>query len=69
MGDTGYDNGSIFKKIKFIYPGLDLAIINIGSCHLNSLFHTYNINSEKSVKILQDCGALQALGIHWVHFC
>lgn len=67
-GDTSYGDGSIFKQLKEYFPSLDVAIINIGAYAPRSLLKSHHNDPEEAVDIFQDCGAKQALGIHWGTF-
>ncbi len=68
VGDTGYGDGKIFKEIKSTYGRPDVAIIPIGAYEPRWFMADQHVNPEESVRILQDCGATQGLGVHWGTF-
>lgn len=67
-GDTSYGDGVIFKQIKKQFPSLDVAIINIGAYAPRAILKSHHNDPEEAVDIFVDCGAKQALGIHWGTF-
>ncbi|CAI3939860.1 L-ascorbate lactonase UlaG [Commensalibacter communis] len=67
-GDTSYGDGTIFKQIKERFPSLDVAVINIGAYAPRAILKSHHNDPEEAVNIFLDCGAKQALGIHWGTF-
>ncbi|MDI2091263.1 MBL fold metallo-hydrolase [Commensalibacter oyaizuii] len=67
-GDTSYGDGAIFKQLKTQFPNLDVAVINIGAYAPRSLLKNHHNDPKEAVDIFLDCGAKQALGIHWGTF-
>lgn len=67
-GDTGYGAGSIFRAMRDRYGACDLALIPIGAYAPRWFMQTQHVDPDEAVQIMLDCGALQALGIHWGTF-
>ncbi len=63
-GDTGY-NDVQFKEIGRATSGVDLALIPIGGYAPRSFMRLYHVNPEEAIKIHQDIGARQSIGMHW----
>lgn len=68
VGDTGYGDGQIFKDIKTNFGSPDVAIIPIGAYEPRWFMSDQHVNPDEAVCIMQDCGAKQALGVHWGTF-
>jgi L-ascorbate metabolism protein UlaG (beta-lactamase superfamily) len=68
VGDSGYGNGQIFKNIKTHVGNPDVAIIPIGAYEPRWFMKDQHVNPEEAVRIMQDCGAKQGLGVHWGTF-
>jgi len=67
-GDTGYGDGRIFREVKARFAPLDLAILPIGAYAPRWFMKDQHVNPAEAVQIMLDCGAAQALGIHWGTF-
>jgi L-ascorbate metabolism protein UlaG (beta-lactamase superfamily) len=68
VGDTGYGDGAIFRKVRETYGAPRLACLPIGAYEPRWFMQPQHMNPEESVRVLQDCGAAQALGHHWGTF-
>jgi L-ascorbate metabolism protein UlaG (beta-lactamase superfamily) len=68
VGDTGYGSGRIFRELKHRFAPLDLAIIPIGSYEPRWFMKDQHVDPDEAVQIMIDCGARQALGVHWGTF-
>ena len=67
-GDTGYGDGQIFKDVRTSYGCPDLAILPIGAYEPRWFMKNQHVDPAEAVQIMLDCGARQALGIHWGTF-
>ena len=65
-GDTGY--GSDFKEIGRRYGPFDLSAIAVGAYEPRWFMKEQHINPDEAVKIHQDVGSKQSLGVHWGTF-
>jgi L-ascorbate metabolism protein UlaG (beta-lactamase superfamily) len=68
VGDTGYGDGRIFRDVKMLCPPLDLAIVPIGAYAPRWFMKDQHTDPDEAVRIMLDCGARQALGVHWGTF-
>ncbi len=66
-GDTGY-NDRQFREIGSRIGQIDLGIIPIGAYDPEWFMGTVHVNPEDAVRIHQDIGARQSIGIHWGAF-
>lgn len=66
-GDTGY-NAVQFAQIGRHFPRIDLGIIPIGAYAPSWFMQAVHVNPEEAVKIHQDIGAAQSMGVHWGTF-
>jgi Predicted Zn-dependent hydrolases of the beta-lactamase fold len=67
-GDTGYGDGAIFREIRSRCGAPDVALIPIGAYAPRWFMAPQHIDPTEAVRIFQDTGARQALGIHWGTF-
>jgi len=67
-GDTGYGDGQIFRDVKMRCSPLDLAILPIGAYAPRWFMKDQHVDPTEAVQIMLDCGAAQALGVHWGTF-
>ncbi len=67
-GDTGYGDGAIFRGVQERHGPPDLAILPIGAYAPRWFLKDQHVNPAEAVQIMQDCGAKQALGVHWGTF-
>ena len=68
IGDTGYGDGSIFRRIREQHGPPDVALIPIGAYEPRSFMQPQHVNPEEAVQIMLDCGAERAFGHHWGTF-
>ncbi|PAX06301.1 MBL fold metallo-hydrolase [Sphingomonas lenta] len=68
VGDTGYGDGAIFRDIRTRYGAPDVAIIPIGAYEPRWFMRDQHVDPDEAVRIMLDCGAAQALGVHWGTF-
>ena len=67
-GDTGYGDGTIFRQVRDLFGPPAVAILPIGAYEPRWFMRNQHINPDGAVRILLDCGAAQALGVHWGTF-
>lgn len=68
IADTGFHDGALFAKMREKHGAFRLAIIPIGAYAPRWFMKDHHIDPEEAVKILQLCGAEQALAHHWGTF-
>lgn len=68
IADTGFHDGALFTKMREKHGAFRLAIIPIGAYAPRWFMKDNHIDPEEAVKILQLCGAEQALAHHWGTF-
>jgi len=68
VGDTGYGDGEIFRELTRRQAPIDLAIIPIGAYEPRWFMRDQHVDPAEAVQIMLDCGAAQALGVHWGTF-
>ncbi len=66
-GDTGY-NEHQFREIGERFPDIDFGIIPIGAYEPQWFMGRIHVTPEEAVRIHQDIGARQSMGIHWGTF-
>ncbi|SIO01746.1 MBL fold metallo-hydrolase [Vannielia litorea] len=67
-GDTGYGDGAIFREIRARHGAPDIALIPIGAYEPRWFMGNQHVAPEDSVRVFNDVGAGQGLGIHWGTF-
>ena len=67
-GDTGYGDGAIFRDVGYRFPDIDVAILPIGAYEPRWFMQAQHVDPIEAVQIMLDCGAKQALGVHWGTF-
>lgn len=67
-GDTGYGDGEVFRDVRTRYGAPRLAILPIGAYEPRWFLKAQHVNPDEAVQIFLDCGAEQALGVHWGTF-
>jgi L-ascorbate metabolism protein UlaG (beta-lactamase superfamily) len=67
-GDTGYGDGSVFRDMRARHGTPDVALIPIGAYEPRWFMSAQHVDPEQAVRIFQDIGARQAIGIHWGTF-
>ena len=66
--DSGYGDGSHFRRVAEAHGPLRLAILPIGAYEPRWFMRDQHMNPEDAVKALADCGAAQALAHHYGTF-
>lgn len=64
VGDSGYGNGSHFRRVREAHGALRVALLPIGAYEPRWFMRDQHMNPEDAVKALADCGATQALAHH-----
>lgn len=67
-GDTGYGDGAIFREIRARHGRPDIALIPIGAYAPRWFMADQHVDPVQAVRIFQDLGARQGLGMHWGTF-
>jgi L-ascorbate metabolism protein UlaG (beta-lactamase superfamily) len=68
VADTAYGDGKFFRDVAKKFELIRLAHIPIGAYEPRTLMRDAHVNPQDAVKLLQDCGAQQAIGHHWGTF-
>jgi len=68
VGDTGLRDGAIFRLVRETYGAPRLAILPIGAYEPRWFMAPQHMNPNDAVRVLDLCGAEQALGHHWGTF-
>jgi L-ascorbate metabolism protein UlaG (beta-lactamase superfamily) len=64
-GDTGYGDGQIFREMRTRLGRPDLALIPIGAYAPRWFMREQHVDPDEAVQIMEDLGAVRAVGIHW----
>lgn len=67
-GDTAYGDGVIFRQVHDRFGPPVVAILPIGAYEPRWFMRNQHVNPDEAVRIMLDCGASQALGVHWGTF-
>ena len=67
-GDTGYGDGSDFRRIGQRAPGIDLALIPVGAYEPRWFMRDQHVDPAEALQIHRDLGARHSIGIHWGSF-
>ncbi|QNA85270.1 MBL fold metallo-hydrolase [Sphingomonas sp. So64.6b] len=67
-GDTGYGDGHIFRDIRQHFGAPDIALLPIGAYDPRWFMKDQHVDPAEAVQIMLDCGAPEALGLHWGTF-
>lgn len=68
VGDTGYGDGRIFRDFGARFGPPDVALVPIGAYAPRWFMADQHVDPDEAVRIMLDCGAAQALGVHWGTF-
>lgn len=68
VGDTAYNDGSIFPDIRARFGRPDVAILPIGAYEPRWFMQGQHVDPAEAVQIMLDCGARRAFGHHWGTF-
>src|SRR6185295_13188970 len=68
VGDSGYGDGTTFRRVRQRHPRLTLALLPIGAYEPRSIMRNNHMNPEEALEALELCGAERALGHHWGAF-
>lgn len=68
IGDTGFDEGRPYRRVRDKHGPMDLAILPIGAYEPRWFMRAQHQNPEEAVKGMQICGARHAVGHHWGTF-
>lgn len=68
VGDTGYGDGAIFPAVRARLGAPDVALIPIGAYEPRWFMAAQHVDPAEAVRIFDQVGAAQAIGIHWGTF-
>ena len=68
IADTGFADGSLFAAAREKHGGFRLANLPIGAYEPRWFMKDQHVDPAESVRIMQVCGARQALAHHWGTF-
>jgi L-ascorbate metabolism protein UlaG (beta-lactamase superfamily) len=64
VGDSGYGDGTHFRKVREAHGPLRMALLPIGAYEPRWFMKDQHMNPSDAVKALADCGAERALAHH-----
>ena len=67
-GDTGYGDGAVFRAVRAGFGPPRLAVLPIGAYEPRWFMRDQHVDPAEAVRIMADCGAKAALGVHWGTF-
>lgn len=67
-GDSGYGTGAHFARVREKHGAPRLAFLPIGAYEPRWFMKEQHMNPDEAVQALLDCGAEQAVAIHWGTF-
>jgi L-ascorbate metabolism protein UlaG (beta-lactamase superfamily) len=67
-GDTAYGDGALFRDVRNRFGAPVVALLPIGAYEPRWFMRTQHMNPADAVRAFADCGAAQALGVHWGTF-
>ncbi len=68
IGDTGFNDGALFRDLRLRHPAIRLALLPIGAYEPRWFMRGQHVDPEESVRIFLDCGAAYAMAHHWGTF-
>jgi L-ascorbate metabolism protein UlaG (beta-lactamase superfamily) len=68
VGDSGFGDGSTFKKLAQRHPDIDIALLPIGAFEPRWFLKNEHMNPEEAVQAFRLLGAQRAAGHHWGTF-
>ena len=68
VGDSGYGDGSLFRRVRDAHGPLRLAILPIGAYDPRWFLQEQHMDPAEAVRAFGDCGAQQALASHYGTF-
>jgi L-ascorbate metabolism protein UlaG (beta-lactamase superfamily) len=68
IGDTGYHDGSLFKRHGKEHGPFRLAILPIGAYEPRWFMSDNHMDPHEAVQVMQSLGAQEAIGHHWGTF-
>jgi L-ascorbate metabolism protein UlaG (beta-lactamase superfamily) len=64
VGDTGFGDGALFRRVRQRHPGLAMALLPIGAYAPRWFMGNAHMSPQEAVEALALCGAAEALGHH-----
>jgi L-ascorbate metabolism protein UlaG (beta-lactamase superfamily) len=68
VGDSGYGDGTHFRRVREQYGPIRLACLPIGAYEPRWFMRGQHVNPEEAVRAFRDCGAELALAHHFGTF-